>query len=958
MHIPNGSATEPLPGAATVRRRGRYALFPRIAAGYCLLSVLTVFSALLVADRLLIPILESRSRVVAAGWKDEDLRLMRQNYKKIRASADHVWSTRGFHVGNERTRPHRILAIGDSFTWGDGYANINDLWWRQLERELRRRGYPEVEVIAGAMPGMSTRDELELAKHLVPELRPDMVIFGYVSNDPEEGLVPYLETPRRDNFETLLEHARAIFPNIEAMLTDRHKRRALLRESGNANGFPYPERELRLLQGRNFERYRSTLAELHDYFAFNGVPVISVTLPQFPSRSYFEPRYTPVRAAYAQADVPFIDLLDPFVARYGDVGNDVAAMMRWGINPANIHPGPRAAHFYATSIASLLESRYASILGTRVSHGQASTPHINDWLPYDLEPAVTLRNTVAFEYPAERDLLRMAVGRPYIQMSFADPVELDEIRLIGPALESAIVAVSELDSRTGFDNPAIHSLGAQDGTAVGWKLARSRPVTTLRLSARFRGVDRYTDRHLQLVIVPASGALTPMDFQRVFGSPPDSLASSNGWRSRDGRQEIRLHSDAVNEWFLAGAADFDGDHKPDLLWFNQRSGNVVVSGAHGDFVLAKRPSTEWSLCGAADLNGDGRPDLLWRDVRHGLLAAWMMNGRSVTEIASLPAIDSAWSFAGAGDFDADGMQDLVWRNTESGENEIWLMGHGFVRRRVALQSVPALASRIEAVGDIDGDGHPDLIWRNYSGGAVVAWVMKGTELAKTIDIATIAAFNSEIHGLADFDLDGSPDLLWRNVATGDNIVWRMKGSKLISTFALPSRHDAIVGSDEGAPPGGDWEAEARADFDGDHRPDIVWRNRISGANAIYLTRSRVTRTIEPLQGLAWEAIAAADVDGDGNADIVWRDRFTGETSVWLMQATKVVRHESLPSRVSPRWTLAAAADFDGDGRADLLWHQPDGERYLLQTARGTLMPFQSRDDFEWAIRKRWETHGS
>jgi lysophospholipase L1-like esterase len=793
------------------------AIFPPLAWQYFLISAASLVIAAMISDRIVIPLLESRSAAVAAAWKDEDLRLTRQNVKKISASHERPWETRGLSVAAGRKRAHRILAIGDSFTWGDGYANINDLWWRQLERELHRRGYDDVEVVAGAMPGMSTRDELELAKHLVPQLRPDLVIFGYVTNDAEEGAVPYLEMPPRDRFERFLDRVRPFVPNIEAMLTDRHRRKAVLRSSGERNGYPYPDRELMLVRGTNFERYRRTVADLRDYFAFVHVPVFSVTLPQFPSRTYFEPRLAPVRTAYASAGVPFLDVLPQFVKQYGDVGNDAAAAARWGINPANIHPGSRAAHFYAVKVADVLEASYAQLIGAK-SH--ASAPQrvlVNDWLPYDLQPTVNLRNTISFDYPDERNLLRMPEGRPFVQLNFAEPARLRSIAFEGRDLVSASIGITVEDPNAHYDSHDVRHLGEQSGASLAWNIPVGVLVNTIRLEPHFRGVDRIIDRHVRVVITPFDGVdLAPMDFQESAPPLPQPRVPPRVVLAARGSNAHTTIANTQHEWQLVTAADIDGDAHPDLVWYNFESGKVTATTRRGEIDIATAPPG-WSVAGV--ISGDR---MLWRNASTGANA--IARG-AMRDAVNLPAMRGTWSFAGAADFDADGRVDLVWRNEESGENEVWLMDGAVVRRVQPLATIPATASHIEAVGDIDGDGSADLIWRNYGGGDVVAWLMRGTTMKESVPIATIANRDYSIRGAADFDGDGRLDLLWRNAATGENIMWRMNGTKLVSSTPLQPRRDRYATASTGAPAEVRWTLIATADFDGDGVPDSLLHDR-------------------------------------------------------------------------------------------------------------------------------------
>ncbi len=83
-------------------------------------------------------------------------------------------------------------------------------------------------------------------------------------------------------------------------------------------------------------------------------------------------------------------------------------------------------------------------------------------------------------------------------------------------------------------------------------------------------------------------------------------------------------------------------------------------------------------------------------------------------------------------------------------------------------------------------------------------------------------------------------------------------------------------------PSGDWHETQLADFDGDGKTDIIWRNAITGATAIWLMNGGA---IVAGGGLHtdpnWEVTHVGDLNGDGKADLIWR-HINGTTAVWLM----------------------------------------------------------------------------
>jgi len=81
-----------------------------------------------------------------------------------------------------------------------------------------------------------------------------------------------------------------------------------------------------------------------------------------------------------------------------------------------------------------------------------------------------------------------------------------------------------------------------------------------------------------------------------------------------------------------------------------------------------------------------------------------------------------------------------------------------------------------------------------------------------------------------------------------------------------------------------------ADFNGDGKADILWRNTSTGQIQVWLmdgetaTRGTIYNRI-----LDWDIEDVADFNNDGKADILWRDTSDGRTQVWLMDGETATR---------------------------------------------------------------------
>ncbi|MDJ0798684.1 MAG: family 16 glycosylhydrolase [Calothrix sp. MO_167.B12] len=218
--------------------------------------------------------------------------------------------------------------------------------------------------------------------------------------------------------------------------------------------------------------------------------------------------------------------------------------------------------------------------------------------------------------------------------------------------------------------------------------------------------------------------------------------------------------------------------------------------------------------------------IFWRNQQTGENAVWLMNGSNLLEGVGIDTHlpDSNWKIEATGDFNNDDKTDLVWRDETTGENAIWYMDGAHLQQGVLINtSLPDSNWDIEATGDFNNDGKTDLVWRNYATGQNAIWYMDGANLQQGVFIdAPLSDIDWKIEGTEDFNNDGKTDLVWRDYATGQNAIWYMDGANLQQGVFIDTPLSDV-----------NWRIEGTGDFNNNGQFDLVWRNYITGQNAIW-----------------------------------------------------------------------------------------------------------------------------
>ena len=97
-------------------------------------------------------------------------------------------------------------------------------------------------------------------------------------------------------------------------------------------------------------------------------------------------------------------------------------------------------------------------------------------------------------------------------------------------------------------------------------------------------------------------------------------------------------------------------------------------------------------------------------------------------------------------------------------------------------------------------------------------------------------------------------------------------------------------------------------MNGDGKPDLIFRNTSSGLSFVWnttstgnvtsLTSSAFIYSIDPV----WEVVQIADYNGDGKPDFVFRNASTGLVFVWYADGT-VLQGSAFIKAIDPVWKI-------------------------------------------------------
>jgi Ca2+-binding RTX toxin-like protein len=247
--------------------------------------------------------------------------------------------------------------------------------------------------------------------------------------------------------------------------------------------------------------------------------------------------------------------------------------------------------------------------------------------------------------------------------------------------------------------------------------------------------------------------------------------------------------------------------------------------------------------------------------------------------------------------------------------------------------------------DFDGDGTSDILFKNIDT-RIVNWKIAGGPSGPSIQSSNLIDSLSNdwvIREAADFGGDKKSDILFRNSIDGRIVLWQMGGANG-STVQSSSLVDTLSN---------EWAISAAADLDGDKKSDIVFRNTLDGRISIWKMNGSTVVSSTPVAALSndWVIQDAGDFNGDQKSDILFRNSTDGRIVLWKMDGSTVLS-STLVDTLSNDWAIKGVDDFDGDQKSDILFRNTlDGRIAIWKMNDSTVLSSNLVDtlSLDWSI---------
>jgi lysophospholipase L1-like esterase len=249
----------------------------------------------------------------------------------------------------------RVLLLGDSFTLGEGvrYEHTYGVALQALLRE--RLGDRRVEVVACAVTGWATKDEINFYRYFAHKFEPDVVIVSYVLNDIASSAEVDFWNEFREQYENRALRHSYLASFVWARIAYRtHARRYV--EDMVADAIANED------LGNESCEYLSLGKQISEMIGARYAVAVFPFMFRLDERYPFKPVHDRV-VQYCRTNG--IEVVDLFEAYEGHNARDL-----W-VHPSDQHPNENGHLIAARALATFIES--SNLLGQRSEVGTRPT---------------------------------------------------------------------------------------------------------------------------------------------------------------------------------------------------------------------------------------------------------------------------------------------------------------------------------------------------------------------------------------------------------------------------------------------------------------------------------------------------------------------------------------------------------------------------------------------------------
>ncbi|KQY49338.1 hypothetical protein ASD14_14850 [Lysobacter sp. Root494] len=355
---------------------------------------------------------------------------------------------------------------------------------------------------------------------------------------------------------------------------------------------------------------------------------------------------------------------------------------------------------------------------------------------------------------------------------------------------------------------------------------------------------------------------------------------------------------------------------------SEYANDVAVDRAGNVYLAGESNSVDFPITTASSPHPGGSGFVAKINPNHAVVYSTAIGGNNTSEILGVDVDAAGYAYVAGSTKSQDFPTASPWQASFGGVQD------GFVAKLNATGTDMLWASFLGGAQDdrlfdlaVDSTGKVHVAGRTYGNFPLVS-AMQGTHGGArdaVVSLVTGATPTSPRYRRNDVQDDGFADVLWHDDAGGDLWLWSRTHPTLFRI--LGARYEG-------------WSIAGTGDFNGDHRADIVWRNRQNGANELWRSSNRSNaQALTGITNLDWQIAGVGDFDADGFSDLLWRNVVAGTNALWP-RASYASRRNITP--LAPPWKVAGIGDFDGDRKDDILWRNPaTGANVIWKAAAST-----------------------